>query len=536
MDIGLVTGIIFQPPAFVKRKPSDVYEILFTGLKITTATKDYLLTAPYIAELSGDIASIVDKYHQRVEFDYVASGFSTVDIKAILLAAILVTVPDNAVSTAKIIDDAVTFAKVQNIGANRLLGRSSLGSGTVEQLQIGTGLDLSGGVLSAAGGGGSPGGSNQQIQYNDAGAFAGSSKFVFDNGNNHVKIIPSGSALHSALTNFVNTYALNVFTTTGGGPTVTMVSSTPTARGVMLFNRAGGTLAAPSSVANGYWLGDFLWSGYTATGYVAAAQFGAFVDGVTSNGVVPMRIEFITGTTGANRTARLRILSNGDVVIKNGAGGANESRFTWSTGWLGINVAVPLSTLHVGGGAKIDTILEIGQIDTSLTSTDVLVHNAGVVEQRTLADLMSGAGIVGFTSLTRPAAFTTSSATEVTVSAFNLTIPGAGIYQVNFWGSWFTVGSVVKLRFGTTATYDYVHGSHSSMNFDPEGGNASEKTNMPFETIDWTSGAGDTSPYWVASFIIKTTSAGNITTRMTSDGTNNLTLKAGATFKIQQLA
>ena len=67
--------------------------------------------------------------------------------------SITTTIATNAVTTAKIANTAVTFAKIQNINTNRLLGRSSAGSGSVEEISIGSGLSLSGGTLSASGGG-----------------------------------------------------------------------------------------------------------------------------------------------------------------------------------------------------------------------------------------------------------------------------------------------------------------------------------------------------------------------------------------------
>jgi hypothetical protein len=67
--------------------------------------------------------------------------------------SIVTTIATNAVTTAKIANTAVTFAKFQNINTNRLLGRSTAGSGSVEEISIGSGLSLSGGTLSASGGG-----------------------------------------------------------------------------------------------------------------------------------------------------------------------------------------------------------------------------------------------------------------------------------------------------------------------------------------------------------------------------------------------
>ena len=42
----------------------------------------------------------------------------------------------------------VEFSQIQNIATNKLLGRSTAGSGVIEQISIGTGLSLSGGTLS----------------------------------------------------------------------------------------------------------------------------------------------------------------------------------------------------------------------------------------------------------------------------------------------------------------------------------------------------------------------------------------------------
>lgn len=54
-------------------------------------------------------------------------------------------------ATWTIDNTSVTYAKIQNVTNNRILGRSTAGAGSAEEISIGTGLSLSGGSLSATG-------------------------------------------------------------------------------------------------------------------------------------------------------------------------------------------------------------------------------------------------------------------------------------------------------------------------------------------------------------------------------------------------
>jgi len=54
---------------------------------------------------------------------------------------------DGYVTTAKLAGQAVTFDKFQNINSDRLLGRSTAGPGSVEELSLGAGLSLNSGTL-----------------------------------------------------------------------------------------------------------------------------------------------------------------------------------------------------------------------------------------------------------------------------------------------------------------------------------------------------------------------------------------------------
>jgi hypothetical protein len=65
----------------------------------------------------------------------------------LVLTATTVNIKANAVTTAKIADSNVTFAKIQNVADARLLGRSQGAAGVVQELTVGSGLTLSGGAL-----------------------------------------------------------------------------------------------------------------------------------------------------------------------------------------------------------------------------------------------------------------------------------------------------------------------------------------------------------------------------------------------------
>lgn len=53
--------------------------------------------------------------------------------------------PVGSIGTSQISDDAVTYAKMQNVSAtSRLLGRATAGTGNVEELTVGAGLEFSG--------------------------------------------------------------------------------------------------------------------------------------------------------------------------------------------------------------------------------------------------------------------------------------------------------------------------------------------------------------------------------------------------------
>jgi len=108
-----------------------------------TATVEWDFTTPGQAK-----ASVADG---SIDTTHLASGAVT-GSKIASNAVTASKIAANAVTTPKIQDGAVLLDKIQDLTPNRLLGRGAT-AGPPEEIQIGANLSLSGGVLSASGGG-----------------------------------------------------------------------------------------------------------------------------------------------------------------------------------------------------------------------------------------------------------------------------------------------------------------------------------------------------------------------------------------------
>jgi len=108
-----------------------------------TATVEWDFTTPGQAK-----ASVADG---SIDTTQLASGAVT-GPKIASNAVTASKIAANAVTTPKIQDGAVLYDKIQDVTPNRLLGRGAT-AGPPEEIQVGANLSLSGGVLSASGGG-----------------------------------------------------------------------------------------------------------------------------------------------------------------------------------------------------------------------------------------------------------------------------------------------------------------------------------------------------------------------------------------------
>lgn len=87
----------------------------------------------------------------RVNAGGTALEYTTPTNQNITLSGDVTGVGATAITTT-IANSAVTFAKMQNISTSVLLGRTTAGPGVVEQITVGSGLQLTGGVLSSTAG------------------------------------------------------------------------------------------------------------------------------------------------------------------------------------------------------------------------------------------------------------------------------------------------------------------------------------------------------------------------------------------------
>ncbi len=124
--------------------------------------------------MSGDPTLAVGQW-SIIEYDVTSAAGGGITA---LTGDVTATGPGSVVAT--IANDAVTYAKIQNVTTNRLLGRATAGAGDTEEITLGTNLSFTGTTLNAASTATSPGGSGGDIQYNNGGAFGGITGFAFD--------------------------------------------------------------------------------------------------------------------------------------------------------------------------------------------------------------------------------------------------------------------------------------------------------------------------------------------------------------------
>lgn len=223
----------------------------------------------------------------------------------------------------------------------RLIGRTSSGTGSAEEISVGTGLNLSSGSLAV---------SSTTPQVNSINTFTAAQVIeVTDNSNPALRITQIGTAdalrveddTNPDSTPFVITAAGHAIA--GSGTSLAIATTYPqfqshtttlaeggyggadwgnTATGqVSWFAKSrGGSYGAQAIVQSGDTIGDFRFYGSDGTAFIPAARIQVAVDGTPGSNDMPGRLVFYTTADGAATVSeRLRIANNGAI----GIGGAN---------------------------------------------------------------------------------------------------------------------------------------------------------------------------------------------------------------------
>lgn len=345
----------------------------FSGTSSGTNTGDQTIT------LTGDVSG---------------SGTTTFDANIV----------NNAVTTAKIINSAVTNAKLANVATGTIKGRVTAATGVVEDLtgtQATTLLDVfttslkglapasgggttnflrADGTWAAPGGGGTPGGSDTHIQFNDGGAFGGSSNLTW---NDNTLAINGGTVTAS-------TPPLDVSQTwNSGGTTFTGIK----------FNATSTASAAASKLL------DLQVGGTTA---FSVARTGVATIGNSSTTGTIATLTNSSGSTNLSVTTTASLQTDTPIVIAAGtATGAGKPALsitqTWNSGIIpfdGIKLNVT-DTASTAASKLLD--LQIAGTSRAYVNKDGnLVLNANLTRYVTIGRSSSGDAYPGiwFTTTT----------------------------------------------------------------------------------------------------------------------------------------
>ena len=320
----------------------------------------------------GDVTQYTDEMAQDAVGAMVDASLTYVDATPLLQRAALtgdVTAAAGSNATT-IANDAVTFAKMLNsTAASVVVGRgSAAGAGDFQEVTLGTGLTMTGTVLSASGAG------VADADYGD----------ITVSGVGTVWTIDPGVVTLAKMANMATSSLIYRKTAGAGAPEVNTLATLKTDLGLTGTNSGDqtsivgitGTLAEFNTALTG---ADFATGGGTATGTNTGDQTITLTGDVTGSGTgsfaATVAADAITFAKMLNATAA-------SVLVGRGAG-AGAGDFQEVT--LGTNLSMSGTTLNATGGAGL-TDGDYGDITVSGVGT-VMTIDPGVVTLAKMADV-----------------------------------------------------------------------------------------------------------------------------------------------------
>ena len=339
------------------------------------------------------------------------------------------------------------------------IGNSTPSSTANALYAIGTSLMWNGASIGSGGGGGTPGGSNSQVQFNNSSAFGGDSKFSWDN-TNKLLTVGTGSTSPTTTNGTVATSAMNIipqavtYSISSASGLVTINSA---ATGQMTYYSGANAI---SGTTNLYVSGSNIGIGTSNATYLLS------LDGQAAR-TIGMQRDYTAATVGQNLTVQAgggtsagTNLNGGNLVLSGGIStGTGTSNIQFQT-YPGVAASTtdntPTTAMTITGAGNV-------AIGTATASTALQVN--GTVTATTFSGAHSGSGAsltgIGVSALggiTGTPSSTTYLRGDGTwaVAAGGMTYPGAGIPNStgSAWGtSYTTSGTGTVLALTTSPTF-----------------------------------------------------------------------------------